>query len=101
MMSGMSAPETRNCRSCKKQFVIEPDDFAFYETIHVPAPTRCPECRLMRRMSFRNEITFYKRQCNLCKKERGLHRSSAGSSVFVCPRSYSNTLASAPNSSII
>ncbi len=23
--------ETKNCRSCKKDFVIEPDDFGFYE----------------------------------------------------------------------
>ena len=42
--------ETRNCQNCKKDFIIEPDDFSFYEKIKVPAPTFCPECRMV--MSF-------------------------------------------------
>ena len=29
--------ETRNCQNCKKDFVIEPDDFSFYEKIKVPS----------------------------------------------------------------
>ena len=62
-------PETKNCQNCKKDFVIEPDDFAFYETIKVPAPTWCPECRLVRRMMFRNERSLYKRKCDLCQKD--------------------------------
>ena len=60
--------ENRNCKNCSSEFVIEPDDFSFYEKIKVPPPTWCPECRLMRRMSFRNELTFYKRTCDLCKE---------------------------------
>ncbi|MCX6720679.1 MAG: hypothetical protein NTW11_02655 [Candidatus Staskawiczbacteria bacterium] len=47
--------ETRQCQNCKKDFVIEPDDFAFYEKMKVPAPTWCPECRLQRRFAWRNE----------------------------------------------
>lgn len=50
--------ETRNCQNCKQPFTIEPDDFGFYEQIKVPPPTWCSDCRLMRRMSFRNELTF-------------------------------------------
>jgi hypothetical protein len=34
----------------------------------VPAPTFCPECRLIRRLVLRNERILYKRECNLCKK---------------------------------
>ncbi len=56
--------ETWQCQNCKKDFVIEPDDFGFYERIKVPAPTWCPECRIVRRMAFRNERSLYKRKNN-------------------------------------
>jgi len=61
--------EIKTCQNCKKDFVIETDDFAFYEKIKVPAPTWCPQCRLIRRMVFRNERSLYKRKCDLCKKD--------------------------------
>ncbi len=60
--------ETRNCQNCKKDFAIEPDDFAFYEKIKVPAPTFCWECRLVRRMTWRNERTLYHRKCDATGK---------------------------------
>ena len=60
--------ETKNCQNCKNEFVIEPNDFGFYEKVKVPPPTFCPECRIMRRMTWRNERSLYKRKCNLCKK---------------------------------
>jgi len=50
------------CQNCKNQFTIEPEDFVFYEKIHVPAPTFCPECRMVRRMAWRNERALYKRK---------------------------------------
>lgn len=60
--------ETRNCQNCKKDFTIEPDDFSFYEKIKVPAPTFCPECRLQRRLAWRNDYIFYNRKCDLCER---------------------------------
>ncbi|MCC6323880.1 hypothetical protein IT400_03770 [Candidatus Nomurabacteria bacterium] len=59
--------ETRNCQNCKKDFNIDPDDFAFYSKLNVPAPTFCNICRMQRRFMFRNERTLYKRNCDLCK----------------------------------
>jgi len=56
--------ETKVCQNCKKDFVIESDDFYFYEKIKVPPPTFCPECRRQRRMAWRNDFTFYKRKCD-------------------------------------
>lgn len=56
--------ETKNCQNCKKDFIIEPEDFDFYEKIKIPPSTFCPECRLIRRMAYRNERTLYKRKCN-------------------------------------
>ena len=61
--------ETRNCQNCKKDFIIEPDDFSFYEKIKVPPPTFCPECRLIRRLGNREERSFFKDQCDFCGKE--------------------------------
>jgi hypothetical protein len=56
-------PESRICQNCKNPFVIESEDFAFYEKIEVPPPTWCWRCRAMRRMSFRNFRFIYPRIC--------------------------------------
>ena len=77
--------ETKICKNCKKDFVIEPDDFGFYEKMKVLPPTWCPECRLIRRLSFRNERYLYKRTCELCKKEvLSVYEPSVKRKVF-CP----------------
>ena len=64
--------QTKVCQNCSHDFVIESDDFTFYEKIKVPPPTFCPECRLVRRMNFKNERSFYKRSCDLCSKKLSL-----------------------------
>jgi len=61
--------ENRNCQNCKKEFTIEVEDFNFYEKMKVPAPTFCPECRLIRRMTWRNERSLFKRPCAKTGKE--------------------------------
>ncbi|MEK0337649.1 MAG: hypothetical protein QQN41_09485, partial [Nitrosopumilus sp.] len=60
----MNKTETKNCQSCSQEFRIEPEDFDFYEKVKIPIPTWCPDCRLQRRMLFRNERIMYKRRCN-------------------------------------
>ena len=60
--------ETKNCNNCKKNFIIDQEDFDFYEKIKVPAPTWCPDCRQQRRYAWRNERTLYRRNCDLCDK---------------------------------
>jgi len=54
--------EIKQCQNCKKDFIIEPEDFLFYEKVQVPPPTFCPECRAQRRMMFFNERILYKRR---------------------------------------
>jgi hypothetical protein len=56
-------PETKICQNCKHEFTIEPEDFNFYEKIKVPPPTFCPECRMQRRMAWRNVRNLYKSPC--------------------------------------
>lgn len=58
--------QTKACQNCRGDFTIEPEDVNFYERLKVPQPTFCPECRLIRRLSFRNERSLYKRKCDLC-----------------------------------
>jgi hypothetical protein len=60
--------ENKICQNCKKEFVIESDDFNFYEKIKVPPPTWCPECRKQRRLSWRNDFNLYTSKCKLCGK---------------------------------
>ena len=48
------------CQNCRGEFIIEPDDFLFYEKIKVPPPTFCPLCRAERRLAFRNEKRLFK-----------------------------------------
>ena len=55
-------------KHCQGEFVIEPDDFVFYNKIKVPPPTFCPECRLRRRMAWRAERYLYKRNCVITGK---------------------------------
>lgn len=53
--------ETRVCQNCHQNFLIELEDFNFYEKIKVPPPTFCPPCRTIRRLCWRNEMSLYRR----------------------------------------
>lgn len=61
--------ETKSCQNCKQNFTVEPDDFSFYEKMKVPVPTWCPECRMVRRLSFRNERNLFRRKDALTGKD--------------------------------
>ncbi|MCA9356193.1 hypothetical protein KC852_01585 [Candidatus Nomurabacteria bacterium] len=60
--------ETKQCQNCKNDFVIESDDFAFYEKMKAPTPNYCWECRMQRRLAHRNERTLYRRVCDASGK---------------------------------
>lgn len=82
--------EIKKCQNCKQDFTIEPDDFSFYEKIKVPPPTFCSECRLQRRLAFRNERTLYKRECDLCKQSIISIYNSDNISPVYCLNCYDN-----------
>ena len=48
-----SKNSVRACQNCKKDFIIEREDFDFYQKMKVPPPTFCPRCRYERRIIFR------------------------------------------------
>ena len=75
--------ENKICQSCKKDFTIESGDFSFYEKMQMPAPTFCPDCRFQRRLLFRNNRVFYKRECALCQKSIiGLYHKESPYTVY-------------------
>ncbi len=63
------------CQNCKNDFIVESEDFSFYEKISsnsggkVPPPTWCPECRLIRRFAFQNTWNLSWRNCDECNKK--------------------------------
>ena len=61
--------EKKICQNCKQDFVIELEDFSFYEKIKVPPPTFCSECRAMRRLIWRNERSLYRNKCAFSGKD--------------------------------
>ena len=61
--------ETKICKKCKKDFVLEQNDFSFYEKMKVPVPDICPDCRFKMRALWRNENILYSgRKCDFCNK---------------------------------
>ncbi len=61
--------ENRQCNRCKENFILEEDDFSFYEKMKVPAPNVCPDCRFKMRAMWRNETMLYSGQkCDVCQK---------------------------------
>ncbi len=58
--------ENKDCIGCKNSFSLDSTDLGFYKKMGVPPPNLCPECRFMRRATYRNESTLYKNTCKLC-----------------------------------
>jgi hypothetical protein len=64
-----NTPEIRICQNCELNFIIEPEDFSFYEKIKVPPPTFCVECKAQRRLTFRNTHALYRRKDSFSGKD--------------------------------
>ncbi len=78
--------QTKQCQFCKNDFVIETEDFAFYDRLNVPAPTWCPQCRFQRRLSFLNWHSLYKRKCDKCDASMiSVHHEDKPFRVFCNP----------------
>ncbi len=61
------------CLQCRHAFEVTDTDLAFYDRVSpvfggqkesVPPPTLCPDCRMQRRLSFRNERGLHHRVCD-------------------------------------
>ena len=81
-------PEIKNCQNCKKDFTIDSDDFIFYKKLGIPAPSWCAYCRFIRRMTFINDRSLYKRECENCKKSNISMYSPETSIKVYCIKCY-------------
>ncbi len=61
-------PEIKICQNCKKEFSFNNEEEKFFEKMKVPAPGFCHPCRLQRKLTWRNERTLYRRNCDMCNK---------------------------------
>jgi len=57
------------CKKCSTGFEITDVDRKFYESMKVPEPTFCPDCRQQRRLVWRNETNLYHRKCDATGKD--------------------------------
>lgn len=58
----------KQCELCSKNFGIDEADQAYYTKINVPQPRLCPDCRMQRRLAWRNERFYYQRTCSKTNK---------------------------------
>lgn len=56
------------CIECSAEFASTERNRQFYARINVPEPKNCPDCRLKRKLAFRNERMLYPRKCDKCAK---------------------------------
>jgi len=80
--------EIRICQNCSKSFTIEPEDFNFYKKLQVPSPTFCPQCRLIRRLVWRNDRYLSKVNCRLCGDSTLSTFTKDSGYVIYCPSCY-------------
>lgn len=69
---------SKKCVACNATFTVSDEDLAFYQKISpsfggddfpIPPPTHCPVCRMRRRLTWRNEYSYYSRSCDQCQKK--------------------------------
>lgn len=73
------------CALTQEPFTLQDADLTHYAKQGIPPPTLCPQERLRRRLAWRNDRTFYKRACDLCKKSFiSIYSQEAPYTVF-CP----------------
>ncbi len=67
----------QHCVECTTAFTVTKEDLAFLKKVapviatqaqEIPPPTRCPDCRQQRRITFRNDSHYYRNTCHLCAK---------------------------------
>ena len=68
----------KNCKKCKQEFDISQGDIQFLDRIspivdlkkyQIPTPLFCPDCRLQRRVSWRNDRNIYNNKCIISWKK--------------------------------
>ena len=61
------------CEKCQRNYKIIEQEEKFYEQLNLAVPKMCPDCRHTERMSIRNPLHIWKRQC-MCTQPDHNHR---------------------------
>jgi hypothetical protein len=59
--------EVLQCKDCGKNFRIIIQELKFYRDMNVPVPSKCFDCRHVKRLSLRNPRKLWERQCAKCQ----------------------------------
>ncbi len=62
--------EVIQCTDCKRNYKIIQQELAFYRQVGITLPRQCSNCRLNERMSIRNPMYLWQRQCMCTRPPR-------------------------------
>ncbi len=57
-----------SCTECHKNYRLIAQEIKFYETLNIPAPAICFNCRHKRRITARNPFQIWERNCTNCQQ---------------------------------
>ncbi len=82
-MEAQEKNKNQSCAVCRQTYSISERDSNFYQKIGVPSPTLCPTCRMIRRLSYRNDRSLYQTTCALTgKKMISMYNPDNGFTVY-------------------
>ena len=76
------------CEATGKLYKIIPQELAFYRTMSLPLPRRCPDQRHKDRMAQRNPRKLWKRNCAKCGKEMETTYAPSRPEIVYCEQCY-------------
>ncbi len=92
-------PEGRKCATCGADFVVSDDDKAFIQKVspeyggkklELPLPNKCPECRRLEHLIWRNERCIYKTKSEKGKDIVSIYAPNSGYKVYSQDEFYSD-----------
>lgn len=84
--------ETKKCAKCEKEFLITPQEQAFYDKKNLPQPNVCSKCRRDRRRGLRNARKLFSRTCDKCKTELMSTYPQESPFIVYCKKCYWESL---------
>ncbi len=80
--------ELLSCVNCGKNFKIIQPEFKFYKRQNIPVPDKCPDCRHLERLKFRNGRRIFGIKCQNCGKAIKSTYNGKGEERVYCEECY-------------
>ncbi len=84
--------EILECRSCRKPFLIIPNELALLRKFGFPIPDKCFNCRYIERISRLNPMRLWERACAKCGKEIQTSYAPERPEIVYCEACYNNEI---------